>query len=75
MTEKLSNSLQLLQTQTLNQNLIQALTILTLPTYDLESYLEKESESNPLIKITPRSDIRDREERYVSSQSSKKSDS
>ena len=75
MTEKLSNSLQLLQTQTLNQNLIQALTILTIPTYDLESYLEKESESNPLIKITPRSDIRDREERYVSSQSSKKSDS
>ena len=75
MTEKLSNSLQLLQTQTLNQNLIQALTILTIPTYDLESYLEKESESNPLIKITPRSDIRDREERYVNSQSSKKSDS
>lgn len=75
MINKLSNSLQLLQTQSLNQNLIQSLTILTLPTYDLETFLEKESESNPLIKITGRSDVREVEANRINSYKSQKSDS
>lgn len=74
MINKLNNSLQLIQTQTLNQNLIQALTILTLPTADLEAFLEKESESNPLLKITPKTDNTEIDSRRISQDRQNKSD-
>lgn len=63
-----------LQTQTLNQSLIESLHLLTLPSTELESYLEKECEKNPLLKIVKKDSIRDVDKSYVSSSSIQKSE-
>lgn len=40
------------QNLSLNQNLITTLNILTLPTYELEEFITKESEENPFLKVS-----------------------
>lgn len=62
-----------LQTQTLNQSLIEALNLLTMPSADLEAHLEEECEKNPLLKITRKSNVRDINASYVSPSSIEKS--
>lgn len=50
MSLKLEQTLK--QNLSLNQNLITSIGILTLPTYELEEFINKESEENPFLKVS-----------------------
>lgn len=63
-----------LQTQVLNQSLIESLHLLTMPSAELEPYLEEECEKNPLLKIVKKDSVKDVNSSYISQNALKKSD-